>query len=94
MGTLEGNIYYWAEPGKPDSEPAGNALVTLRKSQQDTPILGNSDDGGHFSITLEAGGWLVGGQDDGGCLSESLQMVTLAACGLEKLVLVLDLCAG
>ncbi len=94
VGTIEGDIYYWGLPGEPNSMPAANALVALRKTKQDMPILGNSDESGHFSIDLAAGSWLVGAQDGGGCVSEKEQTITLAACELEKLVLVLDLCAG
>lgn len=93
-GTLEGTAYRWAPPGQPDSEIAPGATVVLYAGAGATPLYGEADQDGKFSIPLDAGTWTVGGQDSGGCETSQAQTITLGACETEQVVVVLDICTG
>ncbi len=91
-GVLQGNLYMWALPGEPNSEQAANSFVTLRHDKQETPVLADSDDKGHFFIPLEAGTWLVGAQDNSGCQTMAEETVVLEACAEQTKDLLIEAC--
>ena len=90
-GTLTGAAYRYAAPGEPSSAPAPDAIVLLRHTPADTPLQGMADAQGEFAIELEAGDWLVGGEQEN-CSSSKDIATKLDPCGTSTVELVLDLC--
>ena len=93
-GTLSGDVWLFAPPGDPNSQPASKALVQLRQMAGETPLTAMADDQGHYEVELPAGDWIVSGEDGTGCFTLMSQTVHLEACGTTTLDLVLEECTG
>lgn len=92
LGTLEGTAYLYAPAGQPNSTPAANATIVLLTAPEATPLYGEADEAGHFSIPLEAGQWLVGGEHQSNCQTTEPITIQLDPCETEQLDLLLDAC--
>ena len=92
LGTLEGTASLYALAGQPNSTPAANATIVLLTAPEATPLYGETDEDGHFSIPLEAGQWLVGGEHPNNCQTLEPVTIQLDPCETEQLELLLDAC--
>jgi hypothetical protein len=90
-GLLAGAVYRYEAPPGPSSSPAPGAIVLLQRTPSDTPLQGMADVEGHYSIELEGGDWIVGGEQQN-CSAGMTKSATVTACGTTELELVLDLC--
>ncbi len=96
-GTLSGTVYLNALPDQPNSMIAPNATVdfVLSPGGPDATVLhGQADEFGKFEVEIDAGTWLVGGDDGSGCINSQPVTVTLDACSVEPIQIVLDICSG
>ena len=96
-GTISGTVYRWSAPGNPDSEIAAGANIDflLSPGGPDATLLhGQADQDGHYSVEIDAGTWILGGDDGGGCINTESVTVTLDPCGTEQADVVLDICSG
>ena len=91
-GTLAGSVYDGAPPGEPNSSPAPKALIHLSQMVGETPLTAMADDQGHYEVPLEAGDWMVGGDDGTGCKTTKDVSAHLEACQTTTVDLVLDVC--
>lgn len=94
LGKIEGTTYLFGAPGEPSSQLAPGVDVQIYTTPDVPPLIGKADDQGHFSIELEAGTYLIVGNDNAGCESSQPIEVTLDACETETFDLVLDICTG
>lgn len=92
QGTLEGTAYRFEGP--PNGEIAAGASVVILSAPGATPLYGETDEAGHFSIPLDAGEWIIGGEDTTGCQTYMPVTIQLDPCEVETLDLVLDICTG
>ena len=90
-GSLEGRVHRYALPGDPASSPAVSAIVYLRRTATETPLQAMADETGAYAVELEAGAWLVGGEQQN-CSSSSDATASVVACATTTLDVVLDAC--
>jgi hypothetical protein len=90
-GTLEGTVYLFMIGG----QKAPRALVSLRRTPQDTPLHAMADDAGDYSVPIEPGDWIVGGDTEtGDCTTFMPATVTIVACETTPHDVVLEACVN
>ena len=89
QGSLDGDIFQMGA-----DEPQAGALALLRQMADDTPLQVQADANGHYQVMLEAGAWLVDGEDGPYCATTASTPVTVEACGEHTIDLQLECVLG
>jgi hypothetical protein len=94
-GTLTGTVTLFAAEGDPSSLAAPKALIELRRSKGDVPIQAMADEGGHFTVDINDGAWIVGGTSaDGFCTTMMPKTFTVEACKSTTADVILEACVN
>jgi hypothetical protein len=85
-GTLHGKV-------STSEMPSPGALLDLRQTPSDVPTHIKAHDDATYSVELEAGSWIVGGESaDGYCSTSQPLDATIEPCGNLELDVLLDTC--
>lgn len=82
-GTVTGTIRY-------GGESRGKALALIRQTAGETPLQVMADESGVYEVELDAGAWLIDGEDGAYCKTTKSSPVTVAPCGVVTVDLELD----
>ena len=92
VGAVLGNVYYFAPPEDVDSVPADTVDVLLTQGGQ--TFRTTTTPTGRFELTVPGGDWTFVADDHTGCLNGRSETITVEACELNELTLVIDYCSG
>ncbi|MBM4359401.1 MAG: hypothetical protein FJ096_14960 [Deltaproteobacteria bacterium] len=82
-GTVTGTIRF-------GGDPRPKALALFRRAPEDTPLQVMAEETGTYQVELDAGAWLVDGEDGAYCKTSKPASVTVEACGSHTVDLELD----
>lgn len=94
-GTISGSVFLFGTPPDPNAEVAGPEIeIVLGRTDGTDELRTRVDAEGRYEVLLEAGTWVIGGDDNYGCFPAEPIIVNLDACATVEQTVVLDVCIG